>query len=152
MKSKRAKSMSAAGKKDFRNKHDANQVPDATVRAEIEKRIKEKELSCSAAFEISKATGISIDRIGQTADLLQIRLTKCQLGLFGYEPNKKIVHPHSNVDPVLSQAVSDALTEGKLTCRAAWKIASALKIPRLSVGNACEAMKIKIKSCQLGAF
>ncbi|MEW5908791.1 MAG: hypothetical protein AB1659_03230 [Thermodesulfobacteriota bacterium] len=144
--------MSTSEKKDFREKHSRDLQPDAAVRAEIEKRIKENQLSCAAAFEISKETGISIDKIGQTADLLRIRLAKCQLGLFGYEPKKKIVHALPDLDPILSRAISDARVEGKLTCRAAWEIAARLKIPRLSVGNACESMKIKIKSCQLGAF
>ncbi|HID89827.1 MAG TPA: hypothetical protein EYP52_09005, partial [Anaerolineae bacterium] len=94
--------------------------------------------------------------VGQTADALGIRLNRCQLGLFGYGPKAegrhKIVQPAETVEPGLAQAIRDNLVEGKLPCRAAWDIASALRIPKMDVSAAAEALGIKITRCQLGAF
>jgi hypothetical protein len=90
--------------------------------------------------------------VGKSADLLNLRLNKCQLGLFGYQPNKKIVNPREEADRELKDAISGSLTEGKLTCKAAWDIASRLGVPKMTVSSACEAAGIKIAACQLGAF
>ncbi|OGP58618.1 MAG: hypothetical protein A2V65_09395 [Deltaproteobacteria bacterium RBG_13_49_15] len=144
--------MSISQKKDFSKKHGPDARPDATIQAEIVKRVKNNEISCTVAFDISKETGISADRIGKTADLSGMRLAKCQLGLFGYKPKGKIVASEEEVDSMVKQAVLDALSDGKLSCRAAWNIASDLGTSKLRIGNACESMKIKIVSCQLGAF
>jgi PIN domain nuclease of toxin-antitoxin system len=39
-----------------------------------------------------------------------------------------------------------------LSCAAAWEIAKKINIPRMKVCAAAEALEIKIKPCQLGAF
>jgi len=39
-----------------------------------------------------------------------------------------------------------------LSCAVSWEIADALQLTRMAVSEACEALKIKIKPCQLGAF
>jgi hypothetical protein len=90
--------------------------------------------------------------IGAAADRLGIRLVKCQLGLFGYSPQKKIVQAPAAADPALETAIREKLENGRLACRHAWEIAAALHVPKMAVSAACEAMQIKIKPCQLGAF
>jgi len=52
----------------------------------------------------------------------------------------------------LKDAISDALIQGRLSCKNAWDIASRFKVHKMKVSGACEAMGIKIKHCQLGAF
>ena len=74
------------------------------------------------------------------------------MGLFGYSPKKKIVQPAKEIAPDLKQAINDALSDGRLPCAAAWAIAKQINLPRMKVSAACEALKIKIKPCQLGAF
>jgi len=56
---------------------------------EILNRNTDNELSCVAAFEIAGKLHIPAKDIGEAADKLNIRLGKCQLGLFGYKPDKK---------------------------------------------------------------
>jgi len=113
-------------------------------------------LPCATAFRIARELGVEPLEVGQTADALGIRLNRCQLGLFGYGPKAegrhKIVQPAETVEPGLAQAIRDNLVEGKLSCRAAWDIASALRIPKMDVSAAAEALGIKITRCQLGAF
>ena len=57
-----------------------------------------------------------------------------------------------NVPKELESAINKKLIGGRLTCSSAWEIAGALNIPRMHVSSACEALGIKIKPCQLGAF
>jgi hypothetical protein len=83
---------------------------------------------------------------------LNFRLAKCQLGLYGYQPKKRKVKPKMPLDQGLKNAITDALVEGKLTCKKVWDIASLYNVHKFRVSCACEAMKIKIIKCQLGAF
>ncbi|OQW97231.1 MAG: hypothetical protein BWK74_06725 [Desulfobacteraceae bacterium A6] len=119
---------------------------------EILNRVTDNELSCSAAFEIAGKLHIPVSDIGAAADRLKVRLVKCQLGLFGYKPDKKIVKAAETVSSELKAAISNSLEDGKLSCIKAWEIASKLKVERFFVSCACETLKIKIRECQLGAF
>jgi hypothetical protein len=56
------------------------------------------------------------------------------------------------VSTKLEKAIRGALADGWLPCLTAWKIADGMGIARMEVSSACEALKIKIKPCQLGAF
>jgi hypothetical protein len=123
---------------------------------EIEKsllqRAKNNELPCAVAFDIAQQYQASPEVIGEFADRLKIRLIKCQLGLFGYQPEKKIVEPSVEVGEELGIEIEEALIGGRLPCASAWKISEKLKIGKMEVSAACEKMGIKIKPCQLGAF
>lgn len=113
-------------------------------------------LSCAAAFRIAKELAVEPLEVGRAADAAGVKLNRCQLGLFGYGPKSegrhKIVQPMEHVDPGLAQAIHDSLVEGKLPCRAAWEVADALRIPKMDVAAAAEALGVKIVHCQLGAF
>ena len=138
--------------KRFADKHGPDIKPDSSIKAAILKHTENAKLPCDVAFEIAKDLGISTDLVGINADLLNIKLIKCQMGLFGYRPRKNIVKPQTRVNPDLKDAVLDASIDGKLPCITTWEIASRLNISKLAVSGACEALNIKIKPCQLGAF
>jgi hypothetical protein len=109
-------------------------------------------LSCAAAFEVAAAFDLPAGEVGELADRLGLHLWRCQLGLFGYPPRKKIVIPLESVDEELAEAIRAGLENDRLPCRTAWAIAERLAIPRMQVSAACETLEIKIKPCQLGAF
>jgi hypothetical protein len=90
--------------------------------------------------------------IGETADLLEIPLIKCQLGLFGYKPEKRIVKPADTVSDELQAEIEAGLIEEHLPCKTAWAIAKRFKVAKMAVSSACESLKVKIKPCQLGSF
>jgi hypothetical protein len=144
--------MSGSTKKPFFQKHGANAIPDGSIKKEILSRIKGDSISCSVAFDIAKTLKVSPDRVGQTADLMNLKLTKCQLGLFGHTPESKIIEPKPDIDLELKNEIQEALVDGRLPCQGAWEIASRLSVAKLEVSGACEALNIKIKPCQLGAF
>lgn len=115
------------------------------------------QLPCAKAFTLAKQFGVEPIKVGQEADALEVRLSKCQLGLFGYGPRAegeyRRVKPMQNVPPELAQAIRSAVgPNGKLTCLAAWRIAEELHLPKQKVSNAAEGLGVRISPCQLGAF
>jgi hypothetical protein len=90
--------------------------------------------------------------VGKTADLMEYRLVKCQLGLFGYKPGSDILTPATPENPAVVEAIRNGLVDGRLPCKTAWKIAADHDVRKMTVSAACEALGIKIKPCQLGAF
>lgn len=130
---------------------DSADLPPA-VREALATAAPEGSLSCAAAFEVSARIGRPPAEIGNAADLLKIRLVKCQLGLFGYTPDKKIVNAAPAMKPELAAAIQEKLHEGRLPCSLAWDLAKTFNLPRMAVSAACEALGVKIKPCQLGAF
>ena len=136
----------------FSEKHAVDTQMDPAVKQKIEDKTKNNEISCAVAFQIAEELKATAADVGKGIDLLDIRLVKCQLGLFGYRPGKKAVKPKSPQSRDLEEAIRAALAEKKLSCRAAWDIAHRFKVPKMAVSAACEALNIKIKPCQLGAF
>jgi hypothetical protein len=124
----------------------------AAVRERLEKAAPAGTLSCAAAFQLSADLEKPPAEIGKAADLLGIRLVNCQLGLFGYAPEKKIVQPAAAVDPALEGAIRAALQGDRLSCGRAWELAERFRMPKMNVSAACEALGLKVKPCQLGAF
>ncbi|MGD8252630.1 MAG: hypothetical protein PVF20_09960 [Desulfobacterales bacterium] len=110
------------------------------------------QVSCGKAHRISKTVGRSPAEVGRAMDRLGLRITRCQLGLFGHRPEKRIVKPAPSVSSELEHQIRSRLEGERLSCRAAWDLARQLGIPRLGVAEACETLSVKIKPCQLGAF
>lgn len=115
------------------------------------------QLPCAKAFVIARRFGVEPIKVGQEADVLDVRLSKCQLGLFGYgskaEGKHRRVKPMQNVPPRLADAIHTAVGPGgKLTCEGAWRVAKELHVSRQQVSDAAEGLGVRIISCQLGAF
>ncbi len=144
--------MTHADKGKYHKKHPEGATVDDELKQEILNQVKNNSISCKKAEEIAGELGFSIEETGRAIDLLNINITKCQLGLFGYGETKKIVQPAKDVAPELKESIVSALRDEKLSCAAAWEIAGQLSMPRMKVCAACEALEIKIKPCQLGAF
>ena len=137
---------------NFAKKHDPSDAPDAAIQEALLTRVKNEEIPCAVAFQVAKDLSVALEDVGRTLDLTNIRLTKCQLGLFGYTPEKKIVSARMPEHPDLKAAIRDALVDHRLPCTAAWDIADRLGVRKMVVSAACEALEIKIKPCQLGAL
>lgn len=58
----------------------------------------------------------------------------------------------AEVAPEVLEAVRKAAKDGRLSCTAARKLAQELEVPPRVVGEAADALKIKIKACELGCF
>jgi len=138
--------------KDFSKKHSPDRKVKKAVAAEVKARVQDGELPCAVAFSIAEETKVPPEEVGFTLDVLGIRVIKCQLGLYGYKPNKRIVKPAERVSPDLEKAIRASLKNGRLACAVAWEIAARFGLRRMEVSSACEALGIKISACQLGSF
>jgi hypothetical protein len=118
----------------------------------IRAQAREGQLSCAEAFRIAGELDATPLDLGRIADELDVRLVRCQLGLFGYGPSKSVVEPADKVSPELERALCDGLILGQLPCSVAWAIASRFGIPKLHVSGAAEKFELRIGQCQLGAF
>jgi hypothetical protein len=144
--------MAHSDKGCYAGKHQPGGSPDEKIAVGIRLRVQEGTLTCSDAERISAGLEVEMAEVGRTLDLLEIRIGHCQLGLFGYPPDGKIVRAEEWTEPVLGEMIRNRLSGGRLSCAAAWKIAVVLAVPRMKVSSACESLGIRIKPCQLGAF
>jgi hypothetical protein len=125
---------------------------DERIAKAVREWLSEGKLRCADAFLIAEELAVMPLDVGEAADELEVRLARCQLGLFGYGDPKRIVKPAERVAPMLEQAIREGLVGGRLPCAEAWAIAARLEIPKLEVANAAEKLDIRISQCQLGAF
>jgi hypothetical protein len=125
---------------------------DEKIAAAIERRAKNGELRCAEAFRIAEELSVAPLAVGQAANELDVRLARCQLGLFGHGPQKSITEPAEEIPPDLKQAIREGLIVGRLPCAVAWAIAARFGMPKLHVANAAEGLDVRIAQCQLGAF
>ncbi len=109
-------------------------------------------ITCTAAHKISQNLNADPSQVGVNIDLLELRLSKCRLGLFGYKKKKKIVEQLENVPQELDNALKGFIIDNHISCAACWAIASKIGCSKLEVSGACESLKIKISPCQFGAF
>jgi len=136
----------------YARKHPPEMRPGDEILKMLGEACPEGWISCAQAFRKASALGISPREVGIAADFLEIRIRRCQLGLFGYSPEKSVVSPAEQVPPDLESAIKGALVEGRLPCASAWAIARKLGMAKMAVSAACEKLGIKISACQLGAF
>ena len=138
--------------KKYSEKHPRKEIADPAIKTAIVQRAAEGEIACADAFDIAKALSVPVDSIGMVIDLLDIKLTNCQLGLFGYKPKKKLLKSLNAADPDLKDAITEALAMERLSCSNAWVISAQFDVTKITVSSTCELLGIKISDCQLGAF
>ena len=144
--------MKKKSRQGYAAKHDASVILDGALAEALKTEVEDGGVSCQNAHAIAGRQNKSPRESGTVLDLLNLRIVRCQLGLFGYAPRKRIVQPAATIDPELAHELQAALENGRLRCQAAWSIAARRQIPRLAVAETCEALNIKIGDCQLGAF
>jgi hypothetical protein len=123
-----------------------------TIAVRIKEKTSENTISCAEAHSIAVKLNADPAQVGTAIDLLEVRINRCQLGLFGYEKQKNIPALSDKISPEIESVIKSSLVNGRLTCSAAWEISRKFNISKAMVAAACETMKIKISACQLGAF
>jgi len=136
----------------YADKHEKNLIINPDIAEKVKIFTSEGKLPCAVAFKIAGELDAGPREVGITLDLLEIKISRCQLGIFGYGTDNKPVKPAKDIPVSLANIIRDNLTEGKLACSNAWKIADSLGIGRMDVTSACDNLEIKISQCQLGAF
>lgn len=136
----------------YRAKHPRGAPFDPALARALSEIAENDRFTCAAAFRLVETLGAEPAELGRTADLLELRITRCQLGLFGFEPEKRIVKPADEVTEELRERLEAATVDGTISCASLWEIADALGLARMEVSAACECLRVKITPCQLGAF
>jgi len=144
--------MTHEDKGHFKQKHS----PDRMVKEEVSEKVRSKvtdgAMACAVAFEIADSLGVPPAEVGFTLDSLEVGIVKCQLGLFGYSPAKRIVKPAERVPQDLEKAIRGALVKDRLPCASSWALAEKRQLKKMEISSACETLGIKIGPCQLGTF
>ncbi len=137
---------------DYSRKHPVGTPPDPVVAGALTARAADGRITCATALKLAGDLGVPPSLVGDTADLLEIRIVACQMGLFGYKPHKKIVVPASEVPEYLRRAIETAVADGAIDCASCLGVAEALSLQPMDVSAACEHLELKIVRCQIGAF
>jgi len=127
---------------------------------EIAKRAQERAhdgmMPCIAAHAVAWETGARPQQVADVLNDLGIRVTQCQIGLFGYGPKaegkSKLVRSMPAIDPELKSRLEAKAPKGVISCRVIWEIAADMRIERLVVGNTADALGLRITPCQLKCF
>jgi hypothetical protein len=122
------------------------------VAAQIQESLTEGKLPCPSAFKVARRLEFSPQQVGEVVDELGIKISRCQLGLFGYGARGKLLETVQEVGKELQARIRDGVVEGELPCVTAWDIAGELTMKRIDVANAAESLGIRIAQCQLGCF
>ncbi len=129
---------------------------DTKINPEIGAAVKEKavdgKVSCAAAHSISNDLGVNVSEVGINIDLMEFKLSKCQLGLFGYGKEYKLVKAGENISSRLETEINKVVKDTRISCAECWEIAKKGNFSKFDVANGCEFLKVKITPCQLGAF
>jgi hypothetical protein len=129
---------------------------DESLHEAMLERLEDGRLPCNQAFAIAQILGLEPERVGLAANDEGIRISRCQLGLFGYGPKAqgkhKIVNAMEEVPERLAARLRAASGEDGITCKAVWKVADGLGVRRIEASSACEAMGLRVTRCQLACF
>ncbi len=142
----------------YAKKHQGIEI-DKTIGEKLKNNSKDKKISCPAMHLVATELSVTPEKTGIQADLLELRLNHCQLGLFGWDnspsgklPPGKLIDKTIQISDSLEKELQTAVIDNRITCIKAWDVAKKLKMKRVDVASACEKRGIKIKKCQLGAF
>jgi hypothetical protein len=133
-------------------KHPQGTEVSPEIRQMLQDKIVDGKISCAAAHAIAAELNVAPEAVGIAIDLMEGRIHKCQLGLFGYQPEKRTVKPTPNPSPDIVAAVKAQLANNRISCAECWKIAEHLEKKKMDVSNVCEGLGIKVNKCQIGAF
>ena len=130
---------------------------DPQIEAAIRERSADGLLHCAQAFVVAKQLDVSPSLVGLNADALDIRLDRCQLGLYGYPGHTKGWEVTDMSTYAVPDGLEDAIravtgADNHITCAQTWEIAANFSVPKMLVGYIADKMNVHIVQCQLGAF
>jgi hypothetical protein len=146
------KSMTHKDKGSYAKKRSLELKLNPAIAEAVKQGVSDGKISCTAAFKVADKLKATPGEVGAAIDLLEIPVIKCQLGLFGYGPPDKRVIAAGTVSPALEAAIRESMVKEKLPCASAWKMAVKFNMAKREISSACETLRIKISSCQLGTF
>ncbi|MCK4570351.1 hypothetical protein KAT84_00230 [Candidatus Bipolaricaulota bacterium] len=116
--------------------------------------LRDARLPCAFAFRIADENGWTPAQVGAEADRLDVRISRCQLGLFGYDSfrQKGFVQRFAAVPGDVTVSLRAVEVDEGIACAALWRIAEEHGLPRVAIACAAETIGLRITPCQLGCF
>jgi len=114
------------------------------------------QLTCARAMAIASRLVIDPAAVGRAANQAGVRISHCQLGLFGYGPKvegkHKIVRPLPHIPADMEAALRAAASDDGIPCADLWQVADRLALSRMEASGAAESLGVHVSDCQLGCF
>src|SRR4030042_1323269 len=95
--------MTSKNKGHYAKKHSPDRKVNPLIAEAVRKMAKQGRLPCAVAFEIAKELDILPDEVGFTLDHLEIKIIRCQMGIFGYDHDKPPFRPLDSVSVELKE-------------------------------------------------
>jgi hypothetical protein len=105
-----------------------------------------RELSCIKAFKVAKLIGVKPNNIAQITKDMNIKITNCELGVFG-----KLKFTDINED-IYNTLKTGCHNNKEIQCEIAWKLSKNKNIPLKEVGSTIKNSDLRVTKCQLGYF
>lgn len=138
---------------EIRAQYPANERPDKAIAAKLEAAANaDKHIACLAAHQIAQELNCPPLKVGQTADLIGVRINRCQLGLFGHKDVEAQPFSKDDISQEMRAAVESVVSDGKIACKPCWRLADQFALSRPQMGTLCDELGLKVSPCQLGAF
>ncbi len=118
----------------------------------LKKNCSSGSITCLQVHQLSQKWQVRPQKMGSILDQLQIKIIKCQLGLFGVTDNKKYIRAVDNIPANLVNQIENQAHKKRLSCRATWEVAKEARVKRRFMGDTCKKLGIRITDCQLGTF
>jgi molybdate transport system regulatory protein len=118
----------------------------------VKASIKDGYLSCPVAWGIANKLNISKISVGAVADKLGTRITNCQLGCFKVDKTPFDNSSDSNISVEIINLLKELQETDQLTCDKAIELARRHNLEPMVLANQINAMRFKIRNCQLGCF
>ena len=125
-----------------------------TIESAVLSILRDGRLPCSFAFRLAEKQDWTPAQLGAEANRLDVRISRCQLGLFGYDSfrRKRLVQPLAEVAGDVTVSLRAAAVDSQIACAALWRIAEEHGLPRLVIACAAESLELRVTPCQLGCF
>jgi hypothetical protein len=143
--------MTHQDKGNYAGKHPGRSI-DPVIKEKLETLRQQDQITCAAAHRAAAELNLPPAEVGIQMDLMELRLVRCQLGLFGHGPDAGPVEKDIEVPEDVKARLKNSAKEGRISCKDCWDIAAEFKISRPDMGAVCEHLSLRIKPCQLGAF
>jgi len=133
---------------------DPKSNPKLDLEQKLLNSLRDGRLPCAFAFRLASDAGVTPGAIGAEADRLGIRISRCQLGLFGYPAfrRKGFIQRVEEVPGDVAVSLRSSASDGKVPCVELWRISKDHGLPKIAVACAAETLDLQISPCQLGCF
>jgi len=125
-----------------------------TIESAVLATLRDGRLPCAFAFRLAGEHEWTPAQVGAEANRMDVRISRCQLGLFGYDSfrQKGLLQSFDEVPGDITVSLRAAANESQIACAALWRIADEHGVPRMAIACAAETLELRVTPCQLGCF